>query len=199
MPRPKTLPDAEVLKAACRLMHERGPQALTFATLAAACGLSASTIVQRFRTKEQLARKALLWAWDRLDERTAALAAKTPKTPAGAVRLLTGLSESYGGIEAHANGLLVLREDFLDPVLRARGAAWKSALSCALDARFAGLPDAPRDIGLLMASHWQGCLVWWGFEPNSDVTSFVERSLKRFIAAIATRPPGGRSPRSKRQ
>ena len=41
MPRPKTLPDDDVLDAAHRLVHERGPDALTFASVAQACGLSA--------------------------------------------------------------------------------------------------------------------------------------------------------------
>ena len=52
--------------------------------------------------------------------------------------MLVALSGDYGGIEAYAEGLLVLREDLRDPVLRARGAAWKKALSKALDDCFAG-------------------------------------------------------------
>ena len=40
MPRQKTLPDSEVLEAALTLIHECGPEALTFASLASACGLS---------------------------------------------------------------------------------------------------------------------------------------------------------------
>src|SRR5262245_16047496 len=117
MPRPKTLPDAEVLDAAHRLMHEHGPEALTFAGLAEACGLSAATLVQRFGSKAGLKQAVLLHAWDGLDAKTARLAASVPKTPAGAVELLVGLSKDYGGIEAYAEGLLVLREDLRDPAL----------------------------------------------------------------------------------
>jgi AcrR family transcriptional regulator len=187
VPRPKTLPDQEVLKFAYALMHERGPEALNFATVGAACGLSGSTLVQRFKSKDKLVQATLLYSWDRLDERTTALSAKAPKTPAGAIRLLAKLSGSYGGIEAYANGLLVLREDVRDPVLRARGTAWKAALSQALEACFAGTPHKPRDIGLLMATHWQGSLLWWSFNPNRDVTAYVEANLKRFVAATVRR------------
>lgn len=185
MPRPKTLSDQDVLKAAHALMHERGPEALTFATVGEACGLSGATLVQRFRTKDKLVQATLLYAWDRLDEKTAALAAKAPKTPAGAIQMLTRLSTSYGGIEAYANGLLVLREDVRDPALRARGAAWKAVLSKALEACFAGTPRKPRDIGLLMATHWQGSLLWWSFDPKQAVADHVEASLKRFVAALS--------------
>src|SRR5262245_59654217 len=108
-------------------MHEQGPKALTFAALDRVCGLSASTLVQRFESKARLVRSSLLFAWDRLDARTAQLAAAVPKSPEGAIRLLTALSEGYGGIEAYAEGLLLLREDLRDPALRRRGAAWKAA------------------------------------------------------------------------
>src|SRR5262245_15778206 len=184
MPRPKTLSDRNVLEAANRLIHERGPEALTFASLSEACGLSAATLVQRFGSKAQLKQSALLLAWDGLDEKTARLGATVPRTPAGAIKLLVALSSDYGGIESYAEGLLVLREDFRDPVLRARGAAWKATLSGILDDCFTGVPQAPPGIGLLMASQWQGSLLWWGFDPQLDVQSFVEQNLERLVAAI---------------
>lgn len=185
MPRPKTQSDEDVLAAAHRLIQADGPEALTFARLADYCGLAPATLVQRFKTKAGLMQATLLHAWDGLDARTAKLAADMPKTPSGAVRLLTALSGSYGGIDAYAEGLLLLREDLRDPVLRARGSAWRRALTKALDQCFAGVPAAPKNVGLLMASHWQGSLLWWGFEPQEDVARFVEKSLKRFVAAIS--------------
>jgi hypothetical protein len=83
-----------------------------------------------------------------------------------------------------------LREDLRDPVLRARGAAWKEALSRALDDCFAEIPHA-QGIGLLMASQWQGSLLWWSFDPQGAVEDFVEDSLRRFVAAIVTSAPAG--------
>ena len=186
MPRPKTQSDEQVLEAAHRLIHEHGPEALTFERLAQACGLSGSTLVQRFKNKIVLRQRTLLQAWDRLDEKTATLAAMVPRTPSGAVGLLVALSRDYGGIESYAEGLLVLREDLRDPVLRARGASWKSALCKILDSCFTSNANAPLEIGLLMASHWQGSLLWWSFDPKLEVASYVEDSLNRFVAAITT-------------
>lgn len=186
MPRSKTLSDRDVLAVSHRLIHERGPEALTFESLARACGLSAATLVQRFKSKAGLKQSTLLYAWDRLDEKTATLAATMPKTADGAIRLLTALSGDYGGIEAYAEGLLVLREDLRDPVLRARGAAWKSKLSGALDECFAGIAHTPKGTGLLIASHWQGSLLWWGFDPKGSVQGYVEDSLRHFVEAIVT-------------
>jgi AcrR family transcriptional regulator len=186
MPRSKTLSDQDVLALSHKLIHRRGPEALTFESLARACGLSAATLVQRFKSKAGLKQSTLLYAWDRLDEKTATLAAAVPKTTDGAIKLLTALSGDYGGIEAYAEGLLVLREDLRDPVLRARGAAWKNRLSGALDDCFAGVPQAPRGIGLLIASHWQGSLLWWGFDPQGELQDYVADSLSRFIIAVVT-------------
>jgi AcrR family transcriptional regulator len=181
MPRPKTQADAQVLAVAHRLIHARGPDALTFAALARATGLSASTLVQRFVSKAGLMRATLHHAWDRLDERTAQHAATTPRTPKGAIALLVELSRAYGDIESYAEGLLVLREDLRDPELRARGAAWKTALSDILDRC---LDARPEGVGLMMAAQWQGALLWWSFEPQGIVEDFVEEQLHRFIAAV---------------
>ncbi|MFC3325567.1 TetR/AcrR family transcriptional regulator [Mesorhizobium cantuariense] len=186
MTRPKTQSDEQVLETAHRLIHEHGPEALTFERLAKACGLSGATLVQRFKNKAQLKQRTLLHAWDGLDHNTRTLAATVPRTPAGAVALLVSLSQGYGGIESYAEGLLVLREDLRDPVLRARGAAWKAFLCGALATCFAETPNPPRDIGLLMASHWQGSLLWWSFDPAIEVAAYVEDSLNRFVAAITT-------------
>lgn len=184
MPRPKTQSDEEVLAAANRLIHDEGPEALTFARLAQFCGLAPATLVQRFKTKAGLKQAALLHAWDGLDGKTMRLAAEMPKTPQGAIKLLTALSGDYGGIETYAEGLLILREDLRDPLLRSRGTAWRRALSQALDDCFADVSWAPQGIGLMLATHWQGSLLWWGFDPKDDVARYVEAGLAHFLASL---------------
>lgn len=187
MTRPKTQSDEQVLEAAYRLMHADGPEALTFERLARASGLSGSTLVQRFKNKTLLKQRTLIHAWDGLDRKTEQAAGSVPKTPAGAVELLVALSNGYGDIESYAEGLLVLREDLRDPVLRARGAAWKAALTRMLADCFAGVHGIPDDIGLLMAAHWQGSLLWWSFDPDDmELTAYVEQSLKRFVSAVTS-------------
>lgn len=191
MPRPRTRSDGDILEAALAILHQRGPEALTFQSVAAASGLSPATLVQRFKDMAGLRRSTLLHAWDQLDLRTERLAAKTAKTPAGAIKLLAALSKDYGGIESYAEGLLVLREDLRDPILRARGAAWKSALCRALEECFASVPSAPKGMGLMMASQWQGALLWWSFDPRGKLEHHVEESLRHFVATLAGVVVGG--------
>ncbi len=99
-----------------------------------------------------------------------------------------GTSNSHDAQPFTCAGLLVLREDLRDPALRARGAAWKVALSAALEERFAGIAGAPGGIGLLMASQWQGSLLWWGFDPQGRVEDFVAAGLRGFVSAVLATP-----------
>lgn len=186
MARPKAMSDESVLDTALAIMREGGPDALTFASLAKASGLSGATLVQRFGNKGRLKRQALLRAWDALDAETVRLSDAVPKSPEGAVQLLVGLTGQYGTIEQYAEGLLMLREDLRDSVLRARGTAWRDKLTASLDACFAGRRDIPEGMGLLIATHWQGDLLWWSFDPAETVQDHVKASLERFIA-MATR------------
>jgi AcrR family transcriptional regulator len=176
MPRKRTIPDEALLDAALAIVHESGPAALSFATLAAQVGLAGSTIVQRFGTKANLLRAALLLAWDRLDADTMAATANAPADAGGVVDMLVALSGQY---EAHdfADQLLVLREDLRDPVLRARGEAWIAALVDAIEQRLTDAPGGPDGLGELIVAHWQGTLTVWSFTRRGPVDTFVRRSL----------------------
>lgn len=187
MARPKIRSDHDVLAAALTVMHRKGPASITFAALAEVCGLSASTLVQRFKSKPQLIRSALLYAWDLLDRQTDRAIAQSSRTPDGAIDLLVALSGDDGGIDAFADGLLLLREDLRDPALRVRGQAWRDRLARALDDCFAGRPNVPDGIGSLMVAQWQGGLLWWGFDPDPHIQAVVRHHLTRFVALVEGR------------
>ena len=164
-------------------MRRAGPKGVTFSSVAAETGLSAPTLVQRFGTKPALLRAALLRAWDLLDARTAVCDAAAPATPAGAVELLVALSEPDTAAD-YTEGLLVLREDLRDPVLRRRGVLWGEALAEMLGRRLAA-GGAPRfDLGRLMAAQWQGTLLWWSFSRRRPAGDAVARSLRSWCRAI---------------
>jgi len=79
---------------------------------------------------------------------------------------------------------LLLREDFRDPVLRARGSAWHQALISALGRRLSDDPAKQMVLGRLMASQWQGAVLWWGFSREGSLRSFLRRELREWLAAI---------------
>jgi AcrR family transcriptional regulator len=188
MPRSKSQSDEQVLDAALAIVHSGGVDRLTFAALAGRCGLSAATLVQRFGTKPALTQRTLLHAWDHLQARTLELASSVPKTADGAVELLVGLSHYDGAVEDFAEGLLVLREDLRDPVLRSRGATWEATLIAAVGECFASVPGAPSAIGFALAAHWQGAMIWWAFGAQSPLDDYLSESLRTLISMLLRSP-----------
>ena len=191
MPRPKKIADDDVLAVAGDLVGRGGPDALTFAALGARAKLSPATLVQRFGTREAMMRATLLRLWDHLDASTAAADARFPADTEGAIALLVHLSAGYGGPSGEdddvAQGLLLLREDFRDPRLRARGVAWGEVLATALGRRLSPDPAAQPTLGRLMASQWQGALIWWGFSRAGALRHYLRRELRDWCAIALKR------------
>lgn len=184
MARPRKIAAEDVVEAVAGLLAREGPAALTFAAAASASGLSPATLVQRYGNRETLMQAALIWMWDQLDLETAAADATQPLDAEGAVALLVRLSTGYGGADDTGQGLLLLREDFRDPVLRARGAAWQRALSTALGRRLAPDPAEQERLGRLMAAQWQGAVLWWGFSRDGTLRSYLRRELRDWLKAV---------------
>lgn len=183
MTRPKSQSDEQVLDVALAMLQESGVRGLTFSALAARCGLAAPTLVQRFANKSTLTRRALLHAWDQLEARTRDLAERTPRTATGAIELLLALSQDFDkDADAYADGLLLLREDMRDPVLRARGVAWERQLVAALDERLPGTAGA----GYALAAFWQGAVVWGGYRRDRPLTEYLDEKLRCFVAVLGS-------------
>jgi AcrR family transcriptional regulator len=121
MARGKTISDDDLLSRLAAAIAETGPEGLTFAKAAQASGLSPATLVQRFGTRDAMVEAILLRAWDLLDAETAAADAQASVDPAGAVALLVRLVPSGAAEHSLTEGLLLLREDIRNPVLRGAG------------------------------------------------------------------------------
>lgn len=184
MARPRTIADAAILDGALALLQRHGPAALTFAALGKAVGLSPATLVQRYGTREALLHAALVAAWDRLDALTAAEDETQDESPEGAIALLEALWPANENMDDYADGLLLLREDMRDPVLRARGTAWLEALALALGRRITSDPKARRPLGRLMVSQWQGAQLWWAFGRKGAPHEAIGKELRDWLALV---------------
>ncbi len=184
MARPKTITDEQVLDTLFEALMESGPDNLTFARAASACGLSAATLVQRYGAREGLVQVILLRAWDRLDAETEAADAEEAQTPEGAVNLLMRLMPPESADRDATNGLLLLREDIRNPVLRTRGAAWGHRLAEALGRRLS--EDRPRGkrLGWQMASVWQGAHTWWAFTREEPPERAIRKVLEEWVVSL---------------
>ncbi|WP_414471370.1 TetR/AcrR family transcriptional regulator [Microvirga sp. M2] len=184
MARPRTIPDEQVLDALLEALMDNGPDGLTFTRAAAACGLSPATLVQRYGAREALVQAILLRAWDRLDAETEAADEEEAPTPEGAIDLLLRLMPIETAERDATNGLLLLREDMRNPILRSRGAAWGHRLADALGRRLSKDQAQSKRLGWQMASLWQGAHTWWAFTREEPPERAIRRALEEWIAGL---------------
>ncbi|OKO84680.1 TetR/AcrR family transcriptional regulator [Bradyrhizobium sp. AS23.2] len=184
MARPKTISDEQVLDILFETLMESGPGGLTFVCAAKACGLSPATLVQRYGDREALVLAILLRAWDRLDAETEAADAEEALTPEGAINLLLRLMPPETAERDTSNGLLLLREDIRNPVLRSRGAAWGHCLAEALGRRLSQDRAQGKRLGWQMARLWQGAHTWWAFTREEPPEQAIRRALEDWIVGL---------------
>lgn len=184
MARPKAISDETVLDRIFEVILETGPDGLTFARAAQASGLSGATLVQRYGNREALVEAVLLRAWDRLDAETERADAEAADTSEGAIDLLMRLMPPDAADRNVGDGLLLLREDFRNPVLRARGAAWGERLATALGRRLSKDPHRALRLGWQMASIWQGAQTWWAFTRTEPADMAIRRALREWLEDV---------------
>jgi AcrR family transcriptional regulator len=184
MARRKTVSDEQVLDGLLDALMRSGPAGFTFARAAQACGLAPATLVQRYGNREALVEAVLLRAWDRLDAETEAADAEAPETPQGAIALLLRLMPPEHAERDATDGLLLLREDIRNPVLRRRGAVWGHRLAEALGRRLSTDPATALRLGWQMASLWQGAQTWWAFTRGEPADRAVRRVLEDWLRGL---------------
>lgn len=187
MARPRTVTDDAILDAAMNLMYREGPDALTFAAVGKMVGLSPATLVQRYPTKATFLQAAMLRGWDQLDETTAELDQSAALSPEGAVDMLVSMIPPGMSDAENSMGLAILREDMRDPVLRARGVAWRKALAAALGRRLSQDPAEQDRLGTMLASQWQGAQIWWGFDQSGPPAEVIGKELRDWCVTVLRR------------
>lgn len=186
MGRSKTVSDQTVLDRLLAALETVGPDGFSFSKASSAVGLSAATLVQRFGTREAMIEAALLHAWDRLDALTATADAEAPISPSGAVSMLMRLMPADNAAYNLSDGLLLLREDFRNPTLRARGAAWGACLATALGRRLTDQTEHAERMGWQMASLWQGALIWEAFKHSNDPGAAIQTALTDWCRSVGS-------------
>lgn len=181
MARTKSVPDEAVLDRLMAVVAKEGPDGLTFARAAKAAGLSAATLVQRYGSSQSMLEAVLLRAWDQLDAATRTADENAALTPQGAIDLLMALMPPDTADYNATDGLLLLREDIRNPVLRARGAAWGLYLADALGRRLSGDAAKAERLGWQMASIWQGAHIWWAFTRSEPPEIAIRRALMEWV------------------
>lgn len=152
MSRKRLIPDAEIFALILGQLAQGGEKTVTFASISAASGLAAPTLVQRYGSREAMVLIAVADLWDRIETATEAAEADALVSPKGAMGILKVLSELAG-----TPGLLAL--SLRDETLASRAEAWRGRVEAALAKRLGSGVKADEAAAALFAL-WQGRLLW---------------------------------------
>jgi AcrR family transcriptional regulator len=114
-PRPRTVPDADVLAAAHRAIGRLGPGRLTLADVAREAGLAPATLVQRFGSKRGLLLAVVELGVASVDDCFALVRSANRSPLAALVAAATDMTRHVKTPEELANGLAFLQMDVSDP------------------------------------------------------------------------------------
>lgn len=147
MSRSRTIPDDHVFAATRALLAEQGT--VTFGAVAAATGLAASTLAQRYGSVAGMSEAALTPVLARQEMILAKAAAEPASARQGAQDLLKALADS------DLAEIGVLGAIFRAPALKQRAEDWRYGVETALAAHL-GSADAAR----MVFAAWQGQALW---------------------------------------
>ncbi len=170
MSRSRIIPDESIHALLRAQLVAGGDKAVSFASIAQATGLAASTLVQRFGTRDGMVQAALLEGWDRLDSHTDSSAREAPLGAKGLPVLLKLI-----GREREAE-ISVLVSSLRDEVLRARAEQWRVTVETALALRLSGPPSRKREAAAMIFAVWQGRLLW---ARAGDAAFKMKEAIKR--------------------
>jgi AcrR family transcriptional regulator len=189
-PRPRTVPDTEILAATGRIIGRLGPSRFTLADVAAEVGLSAATLVQRFGSKRGLMLALAGSAVDSADACFGTIRAAHPGSPLDALlAAATDMARHVESPEVMANHLAFLQIDLSDPDFHrlalesnARVLAGYRAL---LDDAVAAGELAPCDTARLaraVGAMSGGSLIAWAIMREGEVAPFVREDLETLLS-----------------
>ena len=198
-PRPRTVPDADILAAANRAIGRLGPARLTLADVAREAGLAPATMVERFGSK-----RALLLALVEFGvagvEACFRMMRATHRSPLAAlIGAGTDMTRHVKSPEELANGLAFLQMDIGDPEFRrvavenARRihAGYEALLNEAVRAGELSSCDTT-GLARAVSAVSGGSLISWAILREGPAERWVRHDLETLLEPYRRRPKGRR-------
>jgi AcrR family transcriptional regulator len=201
-PRRRKAEDVDVFAALVRVMLRRGPAELTLRAIAAAAGVSAGALVQRFGSKRQLLHAHARYAAATNDIGLGAPRPRRAASPLGALRAVSAVQARLAGSpRAALRNLAYLQNDLADPVLRrhllrlgrAARAHYEQLLADAVAARELRADTDVRALARMIEVTLDGSFLTWTIYREGPAAQHLRADLD-----AALRPYLARGPRAGR-
>src|SRR5437870_4382568 len=170
-PRPRTVPDADVLAAASRAIGRLGPGRLTLADVGAEVGLAPATLLQRFGSKRGLLLAHAERAANQIGPSLRATRATVASPLIALIEALAGAAHDIETPEQMANSISFLLIDLTDPDFyrhaQAFTASMRREIKVLLDAAIEAHELTPCDTARLaqaVQTTFNGALILWAID-----------------------------------
>lgn len=182
MTRKKQLSDDALLEAMMPTLCSKGPHDFTLAEVGAAIGMAPATLVQRFGSKQGLVVAALKLA----NRQNFAALDKLPGEQGVEAIIQIFLDRTAGPELEHlvCDQLLWLRENMVDPEVKAVSREYFVRFRRAIAERMPKLPIPPEEAVLLLESVWHGSIIQWSAAGDRHLRDHVERNLRSWFNLI---------------
>lgn len=167
--------DGHVLESALRVLADGGRERFTLARAAAAAGVAAPTLLQRYGSKADLLLAALAYnnAWLKVWlER---------QSRSDIPRLLGDIAAGFGEEPRFGEHLAMLGLDLEDPDTAALVADRMELIRTAVLERLELRGPERAAAARLIETHWHGAVVRWATDRRGRVGAAVERSLRELM------------------
>ncbi len=179
MPPKKSINDALVLEKALLVISELGPETFTLADIGKAVGLSPSTLMQRFGSKQALLIKAAKHVPAKMKTELNNLKMKELPWDEELITLLCDLPEGFGTRQDIANSLGLLKLDMIDPELHpiARN------LFEQLRARIKELLEQGQldDLAWELDALRHGLIIQWALSGTGPLQDWLQKGLSNYL------------------
>jgi AcrR family transcriptional regulator len=194
-PRPRTIPDADILMAAIRVMARLGPVRLTLADVAREIGLSPATLVQRFGSKRGLLLAVAASGTEGIEACFDMVRAAHRSPLEALVAAATEMSRMATSPEELANHLAFLQIDLSDPDFHRHtldmstrtNAGYRAFLDEAVSAGELVPCDTAR-LARAVSAIAGGSLIGWAIFREGTAEAFVRADLDTLLEPYR-RPP----------
>lgn len=195
-PRPRTVPDDDILQATARIIGRLGPSRFTLADVGAEVGLSPATLVQRFGTKRALMLALVRSSIDGVEDAFTRLRARHSSPLAALMGAATQMAAMAESPETLANHLAFLQLDLSDPEFHAAAreqhlkqlAGYRALIDESCAAGELRECDADR-LARTISAVTGGSLIGWAIERQGKAREYVRADVRAVLEPYLVTAP----------